>query len=112
MSEEQQSPASSDKRKGTYQLLALLMGGLGVHNFYVGRKGIAIVQVILTLVQVIVMAAIASKATTGPHAAGHAVGTLFWKVALGPSVAHIWAIVECFIVKKDGKGLPFKKSFV
>ena len=68
--------------------------------------------VILTLVQVIVMAAIASKATTGPHAAGHAVGTLFWKVALGPSVAHIWAIVECFIVKKDGKGPPFKKSFV
>lgn len=33
-------------------LLWLFLGGLGIHNFYLSRKGIAITQLVLTLVGV------------------------------------------------------------
>ena len=79
-----QQPAVSTKKRSTYKILAFLLGSLGIHNFYAGRNSIAIVQLAITL------------------------GSVFLDVAsnIVPTLVWIWAIVEIFIVKKDGKGLP------
>ena len=39
----------SDKSRTTYIILALFLGGLGIHNFYVERTGIAVAQLLLGL---------------------------------------------------------------
>lgn len=78
--------AVSEKSRRTYQCLALFLGSIGVHNFYAGRKKFAIVQLSLTVLQAIICA-ICDK-------------ELY-------AVAGLWALVEIFTVKKDGKGLPF-----
>ena len=46
------------KSRATYLVLAFCLGGLGVHNFYAGRVGSAVCQLILTctLVGIIVSA--------------------------------------------------------
>jgi len=86
-SQESEPPvACSDKSRRTYQCLALFLGAVGAHNFYAGRVKIAIAQLCLTLFQA-VMCEIRGK-------------NFF-------AIAAIWAIVEIFTVKKDGKGLPF-----
>ena len=41
-----------NKSTGTTYLLALLLGGLGIHNFYLGRTGVAVAQLIITLVAI------------------------------------------------------------
>ena len=38
-----------EKSKVTAGLLGIFMGGYGLHNFYLGKKDIAIVQLVLTL---------------------------------------------------------------
>ena len=80
----------SEKKKGTYQLLALLLGSLGIHNFYAGRTLIAVIQLLLTIAGTIVVVGFTGKGFPG-----------------GPAAR--WALIEIFAVKKDGKGLPFKK---
>ncbi|HEY8191245.1 MAG TPA: TM2 domain-containing protein [Alphaproteobacteria bacterium] len=39
----------STKNRATTLLLAFFLGGLGIHRFYVGKKGSAIAQLLLTL---------------------------------------------------------------
>lgn len=72
------------KSKTTAALLAFLLGPLGIHNFYLGFKGRAIAQLLITILSF---------------------GTLFW-------VSGLWAFVECVLIltgqiSKDADGNPF-----
>lgn len=67
------------KSRKTYIVLGILLGALGVHNFYAGYTGRAVGQLCLTVL------------TLGR------LGIVSW----------IWAIIEVCIVDKDGTGMPF-----
>lgn len=72
------------KSKTTAALLAFFLGGFGVHNFYLGFKGRAIVQLLITVLSV---------------------GTL-------AGVSYLWAFVEFILIltgkiSKDAAGNPF-----
>lgn len=68
------------KSRGVYILLGLFLGGLGVHNFYVGRYGSAVAQLLIAL------------------ALGWLIVPLLF---LG-----LWVLIEMFVVKNDGDGDP------
>ncbi len=72
-------------------LLAILLGTLGVHNFYLGEIGKGVAQLLLTL--------LAS-----------------WICGLGVLIAFIWSIVEGIqlfsgTINYDGDGYPLKKGW-
>jgi TM2 domain-containing membrane protein YozV len=72
------------KSKTTAALLAFFLGGLGVHNFYLGFTGKAIAQLLITILSV---------------------GTLAW-------ISYLWAFVEFILIltgkiAKDAAGIPF-----
>ena len=72
------------KSKTTAALLAFFLGSLGIHNFYLGFKGRAIAQLLITVLSA---------------------GSLFW-------VSGLWAFVECVLIltgktSKDADGAPF-----
>jgi len=72
------------KSKTTAALLAFFLGGFGVHNFYLGFKGKAIAQLLITILTV---------------------GTFAW-------VSYLWAFVEFILIltgkiSKDAAGIPF-----
>lgn len=67
----------STKSRLTYILLALLLGMIGIHNFYAGYFWTGIIQLILTL--------------TG-------FGIIF---------TFIWVICDILFTTKDGRGIPF-----
>lgn len=68
------------KSRGTYVILALIFGTLGVHNFYIGRFGRGALQFVCT-------------------------AALGWFV-IGLVITCIWAFVDMFTVKTDGAGDP------
>lgn len=68
------------KSRGLYVILGLFFGLLGVHNFYVGRFGVGVAQLLITCI-------------------------LGWFV-VGLFITAIWVIVELFIIKTDGAGDP------
>ncbi len=69
------------KQRIVYILLALFLGTLGVHNFYAGRTGVAVTQLLITLL-------------------------LGWLV-LPLAAVGIWVIVEMCTVTKDASGRAF-----
>jgi TM2 domain-containing membrane protein YozV len=72
----------SDKTRTVYIVLGIFLGGLGIHNFYAGRTGAAITQLLLTLFS--------------------------WVLLFIPLLAvWIWVLVEICTVTKDGKGKKF-----
>lgn len=73
----QQAPAKS---RAVYIVLALLLGQLGIHNFYIGRIGAGVVQLLITL-------------------------ALAW-CGVSFLIVGIWVLVELFTVKADGNGVP------
>lgn len=75
------TPVAEPKSRLVYVLLALFLGGLGVHNFYAGRTGAAIGQLLLTLF-------------------------LSWLI-VPLFVVGIWVLIEMIVVTKDGNGVPF-----
>ena len=74
----------SGKSRIVAAILAILLGGFGAHNFYLGKTGYAVAQLLLTLIG--------------------------WIVIVGPFVSGIWAFVEFIIIlcgsAKDSEGLP------
>ena len=77
------------KSRILYQVLAFFLGQLGIHNFYAGRITIACIQLAITIIGNII-----------------AIGVLGASGGVGPVI--IWALVEIFVVKKDGRGIPMK----
>jgi TM2 domain-containing membrane protein YozV len=73
---------SPNKRKRVvYVLFAVFLGLLGIHNFYAGRKGPALTQLLVTLL-------------------------IGWTV-IPLLVISIWVLVEICTVVTDGAGNPF-----
>lgn len=66
------------KTRFVYIILALFLGGLGIHNFYAGRYGSAIAQLLITLL------------------IGWTIIPLF--------VVGLWALIEAIVVAHDGNG--------
>lgn len=66
------------KSRGGYVVLGLLLGGLGIHNFYAGHNWRGIAQLILFLLT-------------------------FWTCFMVP-VIWIWVIIELLATSRDGWG--------
>ena len=75
----------SSKSKLAAGLLGIFLGGLGVHNFYLGNTGKAMAQLLLTLVGWILL-------------------------GLGPIAAAIWGFVEGIIILCSKPGSPWHKD--
>ena len=68
-------------------LLAIFLGSLGIHNFYLGYTGKAVAQLLLTIVG--------------------------WIVIVGPIVSGVWALIEGIMIlsgsiNADAKGVKLK----
>ncbi len=72
----QQTIVSSSKSRGVYIVLGLLLGCLGVHNFYAGYNGKGIAQLLISLTFV------------------------------GLIVTAFWALIEIITVNTDASGMP------
>lgn len=72
-------PQSAPKSRVSYVILALLLGALGIHNFYAGYTGKGIAQLCITLLSL---------------------GFLGF-------VSAIWALVEAITVTQDATGSAF-----
>lgn len=68
----------SDKNRGTYIILGVLLGLLGIHNFYAGYYGRGAVQLAITVL-------------------------LGWFV-VGLGITGIWVLMDLFTVTEDSKG--------
>lgn len=68
------------KSKIIFQILAFFLGGLGIHNFYIGRYAVGALQLCLTLF-------------TG---------------GIGLFVVIPWVLVEIFVISKDSNGKTLK----
>lgn len=71
----------SAKSRGIYIILGLFFGLLGIHNFYAGRLGVGVAQLLVTVI-------------------------LGWFV-VGIFITAIWVLIELFTVTKDGAGDAF-----
>ena len=67
------------KSRIAYILLALFLGGLGIHNFYAGYTGKGVAQLLMSLL-------------------------LFWTIVV-PIGVFIWIIVEIVTVDRDSNGV-------
>ncbi|MCH4208857.1 TM2 domain-containing protein [Bifidobacterium sp.] len=65
-------------------LLAIFLGSLGVHNFYLGYTGKGLIQLLLTLVG--------------------------WMIVIGPMVAGIWALIEGILILCSNYGSPWHRD--
>jgi TM2 domain-containing membrane protein YozV len=79
------SVASEPKQRVVAGILALLVGGLGIHNFYLGYTDKAVIQLLLS--------------------------TVGWFVGIGPIIAGVWGFIEGIQIltgdiKFDSKGQP------
>lgn len=84
------TPVATDlsaKGRVAYVILGLFLGGLDVHNFYAGRTGTAIIQLVLCFISLLLT---------------------FIAVGLfGFVVLWIWALIEVCTVTTDGAGKRF-----
>ena len=79
--------AQIQKSRVAYVLLAIFLGGLGIHNFYAGYTTKAVIQLVMWCVSFVLLIV--------------GIG-LFGFLALG-----IWAIVEACTVTVDSRGQRF-----
>jgi TM2 domain-containing membrane protein YozV len=66
------------KSRMAYILLGLFLGGFGIHNFYAGRIGCAVTQLLITCF-------------------------LFWLI-VPIFIVWVWVLIEICTVRIDGKG--------
>jgi len=81
------APAGEAKSKLAAGLLGIFLGGLGIHNFYLGFTGKAVAQLLI--------------------------GLLGSCLIIGPFVSSVWGLIEgimilCGKIKVDAKGVPLK----
>ncbi len=69
------------KSRAVYIVLAVLFGGLGIHNFYAERFGRGVIQLVLTV--------------------------LFFWLIIPILVVFVWVLVDILTVTSDGHGVPF-----
>lgn len=81
----QQMPQQGSKSKVAAGLLGIFLGGLGIHNFYLGYTGKAVAQLLITLVSVGFLAPVSG----------------FWGFIEG-------IMILCGTIKTDGKGFLLK----
>lgn len=74
----------SPRNKIVAGLLAIFLGSLGVHNFYLGYTTKAVIQLLLTLVG--------------------------WIVVIGPVVAAVWALIEGILILCSSYGSPWHRD--
>ena len=73
--------ANGAKNRLVYVLLAVLLGHIGIHNFFAGYNGRGIAQLLITI---------------------------FTGIFVFPIFAvWVWALVEAVVIKQDAKGIPF-----
>ena len=86
------------KKRVVYQLLALFLGGFGVHNFYSERIIIAVIQLIITVVGLILF--------NDPQI--DQIEIFIAPIIVGQCMLLFSGVfvplIEIFAVKKDGKG--------
>lgn len=70
------------KSRFIYILLAIFLGSLGIHNFYAGRMGSAVAQLLISLLSCGILS----------------------------PITWIWAIIDIITVKTDGEGRPFTEG--
>lgn len=75
-----QQQTTPPKSRTAYILLAFFLGSLGIHNFYAGRTGCGVAQLLITLLSC---------------------GTL-------SGISGLWALIEMFTVSRDGHGVPMQ----
>jgi TM2 domain-containing membrane protein YozV len=80
-SQPQTQLVKSAKSRGIYIILGLFFGLLGIHNFYAGRLGVGVAQLLVTCI-------------------------LGWFV-VGIFITAIWVLIELFTVTEDGAGDAF-----
>ena len=76
------SDSGEAKERIAYIAFAIVLGFLGVHNFYAGYIKRGVLQLLITVMSL---------------------GILFF-------IPAIWAFIEAFTVKKDAQGIPFSKD--
>jgi TM2 domain-containing membrane protein YozV len=74
----------SSKSRLAYILLGLFLGGWGIHNFYAGRTGKGVAQLLITLVSIPLLFVVVG---------------FFGLLAI-----FIWVIIEVCTVTKDAQG--------
>jgi len=84
----QENTDPNAKSKIAAGILGILLGSLGVHNFYLGYTGKAVGQLLLTLIGWILL-------------------------GLGPIIAGVWGLIEGIMIltgsiNKDAHGVPLK----
>jgi hypothetical protein len=70
------------KSRAVYIVLGLFLGGLGIHNFYAGRNGSGIAQLLITIFT-------------------------FWLI-IPIFIMWLWVIIEVIVVDRDGRGQPMR----
>ena len=72
-------PGMSNKSKVTAAILAFFLGGFGIHNFYLGKTGRGVAQLLITI----------------------------FVLFIGPLISSIWAIVEGAQILGSHPGSPY-----
>lgn len=72
-------PGMSNKSKVTAAILAFFLGGFGIHNFYLGKTGRGVAQLLITI----------------------------FVLFIGPLISSIWAIVEGAQILDSHPGSPY-----
>lgn len=69
------------KSRGLYIILGLFLGCLGIHNFYAGRFGAAVAQLLITIF-------------------------LGWLI-IPLLCVMLWVLIECIVITEDGSNVKF-----
>ena len=72
-------PGMSNKSKVTAAILAFFLGGFGIHNFYLGKTGRGVAQLLITI----------------------------FVLFIGPLISSVWAIVEGAQILGSHPGSPY-----
>ena len=116
----EETPAS--KARKTYVWLALLLGPLGVHNFYAGYLRRGAIQLAIGGAALIVGSQIKLPGLLPDDLASLdiealsdtlsslpvSIPPLAWAAGAVLLAVTLWAIVEACVIKSDAGGMPFK----